>query len=166
MTRRFSSQQLTYLRNQVPISQVIEALPTLATRNTDGKLHFACPLCHGFNTSVYTQHNLGRCFNCLQNFNPIELVMHQLQISFVQSVNWLIQRTSNQPVRNPTTTVTNCAQPTHIGDILSNMLAMASKTKSNALPNESIQQRISNLERQIVQLYRMLNQLQKTQNHK
>lgn len=74
------------MRNRVPISRVIEALPKLATRHADGKLSFGCPLCHGFNTCVNVGPNLARCFDCEKNFNPIELVMHQLQISFVQSV--------------------------------------------------------------------------------
>ena len=89
MTRRFSSKELSFLRNKIPIAHVIEDLLSLPTRNNTGKLSFACPLCKGFDTSINYKHNLARCFECRQNFNPIELVMHQRHISFVDSVKWL-----------------------------------------------------------------------------
>jgi len=162
MTRRFSSRQLTFLRNQVPISHVVEILPTLVTRHVGGKQRFCCPLCHEFNTCLNTDHNLGECFDCKKNFNPIELVMHQLQISFVQSVKWLIQKTTNTPA----TTERCSAQPTHIGDILAGIPIVRKETIIDAPPAESIQQRITNLERQVEQLYHRLTELELTRNRK
>lgn len=58
MTCRFTSGQLTYLRNKVPINRVIEALPQLAIRHADGRLRFDCPVCHGRNTSINPEANL------------------------------------------------------------------------------------------------------------
>lgn len=166
MTRRFSSRQLTFLRNQVPISQVIEALPKFATRHVDGKLHFGCPLCHGFNTSVNVGPNLARCFDCGKNYNPIELVMHQLQISFVESVKWLMQRTANKSAADPSGTKSSISQPVPIGDILAGMLAVPSGTKTDLLPGESMPQRVSNLEHHVRRLYHLVDELRSSLNQK
>jgi DNA primase len=89
MTRRFSAQELSFLRNKIPINHVIETMLSVATGNDNGKLSFACPVCRAVNTAINTNHNLARCFDCRQNFNPIEFVMHQLHLSFVDSVKWL-----------------------------------------------------------------------------
>jgi DNA primase len=155
MTRRFSSRQLTYLRNQVPISRVIEAFPELATRR-DGKLHFECPLCHGFNTSVHIEPNLARCFDCGKNFNPIELVMHQLQISFVESVKWLMQRTSNKSATDPPNDRL-AGKPTAIGDIMAGALA-APDPKKDISP-ESIPHRVLALEQSVKRIYHLIDEL-------
>lgn len=158
MNRRFSSRQLMYLRNQVPISRVIEALPQLATHG-HGKLRFQCPLCHGFNTSINVEPNLARCFDCRKNFNPIELVMHQLQISFVESVKWLMQRTIDKSSADPPTTDRVCALPTAVGDILAGMLAAPLDRAQDPLSAESIEQRISLLEQNVRHLYRLIDDL-------
>jgi hypothetical protein len=165
MNRRFSSRQLTFLRNQVPISRVIEALPKLATRHADGKLHFGCPLCHGFNTSVNVGPNLARCFD-EKNFNPIELVMHQLQISFVESVKWLMQRTADKSAADSSGTYKSKSQPAPIGDILAAMLAAPSGKKTYPLPAESIPQRVSNLEHHVRRLYHLVDELRSSLDQK
>lgn len=163
MTHRFSSRQLTYLRNQVPISRVIEALPQLATRG-DGK-RFECPLCHGFNTSVNAEPNLARCFECRKNFNPIEFVMYQLQISFVESVKWLMQRTAIKSLADLKTDRAS-AKPTAIGDILASMPTTMADTKKAALPDESIPQRVTEIEKSVRHLYRLLDELRSSLNQK
>jgi len=73
MTRRYSSKELTFLRNRVPISRVIDTLLELPTRGSEGKLSFACPVCGGFDTSINAAHNLARCFACRKNYNPIRI---------------------------------------------------------------------------------------------
>ena len=156
MTRRFTSDQLTYLRNQVPIVRVIEALPELETRNADGKLRFGCPVCHRFNTSINAEANLGRCFDCRRNFNPIELVMCQRQISFVESVKWLLQRSACKSVP---ATATVSTKPAAVGDILAGMLSVPSDRKTKLLPAETIPQRISQLEQNVRRLYRLIDEL-------
>lgn len=164
MSLRFSSQQLNYLRNQVPISRVIETLPELATR-CDGKLHFECPLCHGSNTSVNIEPNLARCFDCRKNFNPIELVMHRLQISFVESVKWLMQRTANKAAADPEN-VRPKAQATAIGDILAGMPAPMAEIKKETLSFESIPQRVLDIEKSVRHLYRLIDDLRSSLNRK
>ena len=158
MTRRFTSGQLTYLRNQVPIIRVIEALPELVTRHADGKLRFGCPVCHGFNTSINDEVNLGRCFDCRKNFNPIELVMCQRQISFVESVKWLQQRTADKSATASEAIGTVSTQPAAVGDILAGMLAVPD-SKKDPLPAETIPQRISHLEQNVRHLYLLIDEL-------
>jgi DNA primase len=157
MSRRFSPRQLTYLRNQVPISRVIEALSGLAVRH-DGKLHFKCPLCHAVNTSVNIEPNLARCFDCRKNFNPIELVMHQRQISFVESVKWLMQRTAGKPVVDLPATDKCTGHPTAVGDILDRTLVALIDKKNDNL-SESVSQRVMALERSVTHLYRLIDEL-------
>ena len=77
MTRRFSSGELSFLRNRIPINWVIENLNGSPRQKTNSKISFACPISGGFDTSINSVHNLARCFSCRQNFNPIEFVMHQ-----------------------------------------------------------------------------------------
>jgi hypothetical protein len=161
MTRRFSAQQLSYLRNKVAIDRVIKTFLCLPTCSRTGKLSFACPVCHGFNTSINAQHNLARCFDCRQNFNPIELVMHQLKISFVDSVKWL-QQNNRKPVAEEHTAThpRNAARPVAIGDILSEMLPARPAENTANLSLEIITQRIWKLEQSVKQLYRLLEKLQ------
>ena len=160
MTRRFSSQQLSYLRNKVPIDQVvINSFLSLLTRNRNGKLSFACPVCHGFFTSINAKHNLARCFDCRQNFNPIEMVMHQLKISFVDSVKWLQQYNHKPGADNTATDDRHTPQPVNIGDVLSEMLPELSAEKSANPSLEIITQRISNLEHNLKQLYLLIEEL-------
>jgi hypothetical protein len=89
MKRRFSSDELHYLRNNIPIRQLIEHyLGNLS--GPDDKYH--CPRCHRSDTSINMPHNLLRCFDCSLNFNPIELTMETLGYDFVKAVTWLIKR--------------------------------------------------------------------------
>jgi DNA primase len=158
MTRRFSSQELTFLRNRVPITHVIKTLLKLPTRSTNSKLSFACPVCGGFDTSINAAHNLARCFACQQNFNPIELVMNQLQIGFVQSVTWLKNRIQAGPAQNTLTPPSNNHQLTPLGDILADIVPALSDGKSNDVP-QSITQRLAALERSVRDLYRIIDEL-------
>jgi len=165
MTRRFSSRELTFLRNQIPITHAIESLP-LPTRKGDGKHSFACPLCHGFNTAINAKHNLARCFDCRQNYNPIELVMHQLQISFVDSVKWLMQRATNISAADTAISDRRNAQPAPIAKILSKMLPTLPHGKTDTPSLESITQRVSNLESSVRQLNLLIDELRLSQNKK
>ncbi len=165
MTRRFSPGELNFLRNRVPIDRVIETLLGPPSQNSNGKLSFACPICGGFDTSVNAAHNLARCFSCRRNFNPIELVMHQLKIGFVDSVKWLKNRMPAAPThQNTSTAKVNNAQPTAIGNILSDMMPALSERKIDAQSMESIVGRISRLENHLRNLYRVVSELQSSLN--
>ena len=159
MTRRFSARQLSFLRNNVPIDRVIEAMLSVATGNKNGKPSFNCPVCHSANTSINAKHNLARCFECRQNFNPIEFVMHQRHMSFVDSVKWLKQN-SRMPVHSKISAAKHLSShPTSIGQILSAMLPHE-KEKGCVDPSiASLTKRVSDLEHRLQKLDLLVKQL-------
>ena len=157
MTRRFSPEELVFLRNRVPVTCVIETLLELPTRTSCGKLSFACPVCGGFDTSINTAHNLARCFACRKNFNPIELVMHHLQIGFVDGVKWLKSRMPATPAQNKASG--NNPQPACVGDILADMIPALPRVKSDTPSEQSISERLSALEDSVRHLYRVIDEL-------
>jgi hypothetical protein len=87
--RRFSSQQLYSLRNDIAVELLIEKTLSIPCRVTEGCFRFLCPLCNVFDTAVNSKTNLARCFRCEKNFNTIDLVMLIRQADFVQSVKFL-----------------------------------------------------------------------------
>lgn len=87
--RRFSEVELKRLRNELPIREVIERLLQLPAKEVEGVYRFLCPLCGEFQTGLNPKSNLARCFRCQRNFNPIELVMAERGLNFVESVKLL-----------------------------------------------------------------------------
>jgi transposase-like protein len=79
---------LKRLRNDIDIDLLIIQL-RLDTRYSQKIFRFRCPLCHGFHTTTNPKTNLGRCFDCRRNFNPIDLVMAATARSFVETVEFL-----------------------------------------------------------------------------
>ena len=86
---RLSAERLRSLRNDIPIAHVIQVRLDLPSKHRDGFLRFLCPLCNEFNTAVNPKTNLGRCFRCLRNFNPIDIVMAARGCSFLDAVRYL-----------------------------------------------------------------------------
>lgn len=164
MTRRFSSKALSFLRNRVPIDQVIETLFGSPIQNKSGKLLFACPICGASDTSVNHVHNLARCFSCRRNFNPIELVMHQRKIGFVGSVKWLQSRLPPPVHQNTATARIDNAGPCAIGDILAHVMPSLSQSKTESPSLESIVEKISHLENRLRHLDRVVSELQSSLN--
>lgn len=168
MKQRFSSQELKYLRNNIPIERVITSYLSIPIDHGTDKLRFACPLCHGFATSIHPKENLARCFSCQRNFNPIEIVMHHLKYDFVESVKWLKQHTVKVPTKNqffkkPTIEMTlprksQPSTPSPIGDILTKMSNLSTQEASEQ-KSETIEDRISSLEKKVDQLYSMIKEL-------
>lgn len=89
MASRFTSQQLYVLRNEIPIDRLIEHYLSIPCHRSENRFRFACPLCGGFNTSILWEKNLSRCFQCNKNFNTIDLVIHIMNVDFVESVKRL-----------------------------------------------------------------------------
>lgn len=85
----FSTQELRELRNQIPIRAALEQLCGCDCKEVEEHLRFVCPICHEMRTSIHPHENLGRCFRCERNFNPIDLLMASLKLSFVESVKLL-----------------------------------------------------------------------------
>ena len=88
MANFYSGNFLRMLRNECIINRVISIL-RLETRHRNKSTIFQCPLCHRFHTATNSKTNLGRCFDCRTNFNPIDLVMAATQSSFVETVDFL-----------------------------------------------------------------------------
>ena len=79
---------LRMLRNHVKIDRVIDLL-MLDTRQCKDLRRFRCPLCDRFHTATNPTTNLGRCFECQKNFNPIDLVMAATAYDFIGTVEFL-----------------------------------------------------------------------------
>jgi DNA primase len=90
MAQRFSNEQLRALRNEIAIRTVIGSILELPAKEVEGVFRFLCPVCNEFQTAVHPRENLGRCFRCQKNFNPIELVMAARGLDFVASVKLLL----------------------------------------------------------------------------
>jgi len=92
MAKYYPADFLRKIRNQVPIDAVIIDLLNLEVQNDLNILRFRCPLCYGFHTATNHQTNLARCFDCQQNFNPIDLLIVVEKCSFVDAVEILKDR--------------------------------------------------------------------------
>lgn len=87
--RRFSKEELHRIRNDLSVRWVIETLLQLPHKEVEGVFRFLCPACGEFQTAVNPKTNLSRCFRCQLNFNTIELVMREQNVSFVEAVKFL-----------------------------------------------------------------------------
>ena len=92
MPNYYPSDFLRMIRNQIPIEKVIVTMLNLEVRHTPKWLRFRCPRCHGFHTATYPDTNLARCFDCKENFNPIDLVMAVAGYTFVEAVEYLKEK--------------------------------------------------------------------------
>lgn len=86
--RSVSPRELRRLRNDVPVTEVIDQLH-VPTARRGARRTFRCPRCEGFHTGVNSRANLARCFRCAGNFNPIDLVMAERGWSFLDAVRYL-----------------------------------------------------------------------------
>lgn len=89
MDKYYTSDFLKMLRNDIPIDIVVIDILHLEVRNTDKMLRFRCPKCYNFHTATKQETNLARCFDCQQNFNPIDLVIAVGNCTFVDAVERL-----------------------------------------------------------------------------
>jgi DNA primase len=81
-------QYLRTLRNDASVFALIFEL-RIPTRMRGSRLTFRCPQCGSFHTAVNHRTNLARCFGCKHNFNPIDLVMAERKMSFLEAVKYL-----------------------------------------------------------------------------
>ncbi len=59
-------------------------------KRRDGRFVFVCPRCGESVTAIKRETNLGRCFHCQTNFNPIDFLMIAREIEFVEAVGYLL----------------------------------------------------------------------------
>ena len=93
MSRQYPPDFLRKIRNEIPIDTVIISLLKLDTRMEYERLRFRCPLCHEYQTSINPKTNLARCFDCKQNFNPIDIVITVDHCGFIDAVE-VLKKTS------------------------------------------------------------------------
>jgi len=88
MPRYFTDELLHALRNRIPMQRLFEHLDW-PHKKRHGQVAFLCPRCHEFRSAVNPRTNLGRCFLCETNFNPIDFLMNARDCDFVHAVHAL-----------------------------------------------------------------------------
>ena len=88
MSKFFSRARLYQMRNEIPVAWLIEHLGWPHKRR-EGRFCFVCPKCGEMLSAVNPRTNLGRCFPCEKNFNPIDLTMLIRECDFVEAVHYL-----------------------------------------------------------------------------
>lgn len=87
--KRFSKEMMYRIRNDIPVESVITDILRMESKSSDGHLRFLCPICRDFHTATKPDTNLGRCFRCKRNFNPVDLVIIVNEWDFVKTVTHL-----------------------------------------------------------------------------
>ena len=94
--KRYSDEFLYRLRNELALPHVFRVLEW-PHKPRDGFVRFLCPICQEFDTAVNPATNLGRCFRCDENFNPIDFLMQVRSCDFVTAVSYLSALLSSPP---------------------------------------------------------------------
>jgi hypothetical protein len=85
---KFRKELLYHLRNHVPWKDLLDELKW-PHKLRDSRRCFLCPKCGEYLAVVNPRTNLGRCFRCQRNFNPIDLVMVVWNCDFLTAVYFL-----------------------------------------------------------------------------
>ena len=88
MPRYFPDELLRRLRNDISWASLLSQLEW-PHKIREGQLAFLCPCCREYRSAVNPRTNLGRCFACETNFNPIDLTMAVEECDFVAAVHYL-----------------------------------------------------------------------------
>jgi DNA primase len=158
---QYTRDELFVLRNHVPVDNLIKQLG-ITSKMSEGCFRFSCPICREFDTGVNPATNLARCFACEKNYNTIDLVMLVKKLDFIHSVKFL--KTIYEQKNNPATPLPSIIQPStgqpiSIGNILKamapalqNRTEVASKTVKNQLTIEMLNERLQQIEHQVIHL--------------
>ena len=87
--KRYDDELLRRLRNDIPVDWLIKHLGW-PCKMRNGQFVFLCPLCSETQSAVNPKTNLGRCFLCETNFNPIDFTMSACSCEFGKAVEYLI----------------------------------------------------------------------------
>lgn len=98
MRRRIPDAELRRLRNDVPINAVLDDLG-IPCKIRDGYTRFICPRCGDSHTFTNARTNLACCMSCRTASNPIDLVMQDRQLDFLEAVDYL--RRHEARIRGP-----------------------------------------------------------------
>jgi hypothetical protein len=163
--KRFSSEELYRMRNDIPIEGVIKEALDIPCRNMEGCFRFLCPVCNEFNTAVNPTTNLARCFCCEKNFNAIDLVMLINQMDFVESIRFLKRYQTD--ARNLTQLTKRDSKvrgesTTHIGNILKSFVTTPASASPSAGSDDNLCNRILALEQKLILLEQRIEELSKS----
>ena len=86
--KRYPDDFLRRLRNELALPNLFRVVEW-PHKSRDGFVRFLCPLCQEFNTAVNPATNLGRCFRCEENFNPIDFLMQARGYDFLTAVSYM-----------------------------------------------------------------------------
>jgi hypothetical protein len=86
---RYPDDRLRRLRNDIIWKRLLEHW-RWPHKMRAGQLAFQCPRCRELIAVVNPRTNLGRCFSCEVNFNPIDFTMEALAYDFVETVERLM----------------------------------------------------------------------------
>ena len=89
MPRYFSDELLRRLRNDIPLPSIMKLLEW-PHKQRDQQVAFLCLRCQEYRSAINPRTNLGRCFHCETNFNPIDFTMAVREWEFVDAANYLI----------------------------------------------------------------------------
>ena len=88
MPRYYDAALLRRLRNEISWTCLLNQLDW-QHKQRQGQQAFLCPRCHEYLSAVNPRTNLGRCFACQTNFNPIDFTMAVQGCDFVAAVHYL-----------------------------------------------------------------------------
>jgi DNA primase len=100
MPRYFPDELLRRLRNEITWVSLLEQLEW-PHKVREGQLAFLCPRCRECHSAVNPATNLGRCFRCEINYNPIDFTMAVQQSDFVTAVHYLEPLLPRGPQKPP-----------------------------------------------------------------
>ena len=86
----FSREMLRRIRNEIPIDQLIAKGLQWPSKWREKQFSFVCPCCGESRTATNPRTNLGRCFLCKRNFNPIDFVIVAREVDFLDAITFLI----------------------------------------------------------------------------
>ena len=89
ITERISAEDLRAMRNEILIETLITRKLRIPHKYETGHLRFLCPECRYRHTDINRETNLARCFRCERNYNPIDLVMAELDYEFLTACAYL-----------------------------------------------------------------------------
>lgn len=168
---QYTRNELFVLRNHIPVEALIRQLG-IPSKMGEGCFRFCCPVCREFNTGVNPATNLARCFACKKNYNTIDLVMRVKKSDFIHSVKFLktiYEQKNNPAAPPPSISKPPAGQPVSIGNILKTMAPalqnrteVPSKTAKSQLTIEMLNERLQQIEHQVIQLTEKIKAIEPT----
>lgn len=84
----YSPEFLRRFRNEISWLELLARLKW-PHKHREGRLVFQCPACREMLTGVNDKTNLGRCFRCKKNWNPIDFTMEVWDVEFKSAITVL-----------------------------------------------------------------------------